>query len=135
ALPICVNRHGGAVLMDAFSASQGLRTISTGNAWNLQIPATFEFGATFSGNWGGASTGTAASGGNWHFVEFGIDFDNNVYLYAILDQNVMPISGQLLYSNSDSASKELHFSIELAKIHGNSSLGWMHVAQPSGGYF
>ncbi len=126
------NRFGGALWMDF--ATPALRIIESGNVWNNVLAYDWTTAVTFDGGWS-TTTGTGQGGmaGNWHYLEFGIDFGTSKYLYAIINDQFIDLSTHTLYSNADTSSKALHFSIELQSINGSNSNRWMHTADPEGG--
>jgi len=92
----------------------------------------------FATTWDSASPGTgqAALAGNWHYLELGIDFKANTYLYAVFDEVFFNLSQYTLNSVADTATAGLvHFTLGITPINSvGGTLGWVSIAQPIGGY-
>ncbi len=126
------NRFGGALWMDF--ATPALRVIEPGNVWNSVLSYDWTTATTFDGGWSTTTgTGQGSIAGNWHYLEFAVDFSTSKYLYAIVNDQFIDLTAHTLYSNADTAQKALHFSTELQSINGSTSNRWMHVADPQGG--
>jgi len=111
--------------------------VLTGFAPTWQLVDNYDWGASgssFNNSWSSNSgAGGGGIGGNWHYLELGVDHTASKYLYAILNEKYYDLSAIAIPAGADGSAKVLHFTFMVQRINNIAGQNWCSVADPVGG--